>query len=164
MTEYPSSTDELRAFVARIEDELAELWLSSFTPDDARRLGLILVRLAQERELPVAIDIRRGKHLVFHVAMPGATENNDDWISRKVRTVERFEQPSLLVGMAPRVHGKRVEDEGWFDELEFAAHGGCFPVQVRGAGMVATVTVSGLPQIADHDLVVEALREFIATA
>jgi uncharacterized protein (UPF0303 family) len=35
-------------------------------------------------------------------------------------------------------------------------------VAVRGVGFVGTVAVSGLPQKEDHDLVVEAIREFLA--
>lgn len=51
-----------------------------------------------------------------------------------------------------------MEDNPLFDTTVFAAHGGSFPLYVRGVGAVATVTVSGLPQRDDHDLVVEALR------
>jgi uncharacterized protein (UPF0303 family) len=40
---------------------------------------------------------------------------------------------------------------------DFAAHGGSFPLRVAGAGVVGSVTVSGLAQRADHELVVEAL-------
>ena len=40
---------------------------------------------------------------------------------------------------------------------DYATHGGSFPLTVRGAGIVGSVTVSGLPQRADHELVVEAL-------
>jgi uncharacterized protein (UPF0303 family) len=41
---------------------------------------------------------------------------------------------------------------------DYAADGGSFPLHVEGAGVVGSVTVSGLPQRADHDLVVEAVR------
>jgi uncharacterized protein (UPF0303 family) len=40
---------------------------------------------------------------------------------------------------------------------DYASHGGSFPLTVAGAGIIGTVTVSGLPQRADHELVVEAL-------
>ncbi|QCB97929.1 hypothetical protein E5206_14235 [Arthrobacter sp. PAMC25564] len=39
-------------------------------------------------------------------------------------------------------------------------HGGYFLMQVKDTGRVATVIVSGLPQKADHDLIVEALTIF----
>ena len=162
MTEYPKDTEEIAAAISQIEAEMAELHLASFTADDARRLGLTLVRLAEERELPVAIDISRGDHVLFHVAMPGAKRSNADWIRRKTATVLHYGEPSLLVGLRPRLNGRRIEDDPWFDESRFAAHGGSFPVLVRSVGMVGTVTVSGLPQMDDHALVVEALRLMIA--
>ena len=40
---------------------------------------------------------------------------------------------------------------------EFAAHGGSFPISLAGTGVIGAVTVSGLPQRDDHQLVVEAL-------
>ena len=43
---------------------------------------------------------------------------------------------------------------------ETAAAGGSFPVRVRGAGVVAAVTVSGLTSDEDHDFVVAALERY----
>ena len=42
------------------------------------------------------------------------------------------------------------------------AAGGAFPIRVRGVGLVGTVTVSGLPQLEDHRLVVTTLERFLA--
>jgi len=47
---------------------------------------------------------------------------------------------------------------------QYAAHGGAFPILVRGIGCIGTVAVSGLPQLEDHRLVVETLEAFLATS
>ena len=43
----------------------------------------------------------------------------------------------------------------------FAAAGGSFPVRVRGVGVVAAVTVSGLTSDEDHEFVVESLESYL---
>jgi uncharacterized protein (UPF0303 family) len=153
----------LEALIARIEAEIGELQFPRFTKDDSLNLGLLLVKLGKGRRLPIAIDITKGEQVLFHVALDGATPDNEHWIRAKHRTAARYEVPSLLVGLRGRLHGGRIEDKGWFDESRYAPHGGSFPVYVAGVGAVATVTVSGLPQQQDHDLVVEGLRELLAS-
>jgi len=148
----------LLALIGRIEAEMAELQFAQFTSSDALALGMLLVELGSERNLPIAIDISRGDHVVFHVALEGATYDNDLWVGAKSRTARRYGEPSLLVGLRARRGGGRIEDNPMFDRAVYAPHGGSFPLYVRGVGPVATVTVSGLPQVQDHDLVVEALR------
>lgn len=154
------SPEALEALIGRVEEEVSKLQLPRFSQEDALALGLLIVELATEREMPVAVDIRRGTHVLFHVSLPGATPDNDLWAERKARTAERYGVPSLLVGLRGRLGGGRIEDHAWFDESAYAAHGGAFPVYVRGTGPVAVVTVSGLPQKQDHDLVVQALTKF----
>lgn len=162
MTDPQATRHEIADAVASIEAEMDELQLEHFTNDDAHRLGLLLLGWAKERDLPIAIDVTRGTQTVFHVAMEGTSADNDDWLRRKTRAVQRFGIPSLLIGLRPRLNGKRIEDEPWFDERRYAAHGGAFPVLVRGVGMVATVAVSGLSQEEDHALAVDGLRALAA--
>lgn len=162
MTDPQATRHEIADAVASIEAEMDELQLEHFTNDDAHRLGLLLLGWARERDLPIAVDVTRGTQTVFHVAMEGTSADNDDWLRRKTRAVQRFGIPSLLIGLRPRLNGKRIEDEPWFDERRYAAHGGAFPVLVRGVGMVATVAVSGLSQEEDHVLAVDGLRALVA--
>jgi uncharacterized protein (UPF0303 family) len=144
--------------LAEIAAEEEELQLRSFTNDDAWALGLALVSAAREQGAPVAVDVRRNHHPLFHVALPGATPDNDSWIERKVRVVHRFGRSSLYVGQQCREDGTTFEQRYGLDPQQYAAHGGAFPVTVRSVGQVGVVAVSGLPQVADHRMVVDALR------
>lgn len=154
-------TEDLAATIATIEDQEHALRFETFDNDDAWRLGCLLVELARERELPVTIDVRRGGQQLFHTALPGTTADNDSWVARKVRVVERFGASSYLVGLRARAKGTTFAEQHDLPLQEYAAHGGAFPVHVQRVGIVGTVTVSGLPQADDHALVVEALRLFL---
>lgn len=156
------SREALAALIAEVEEQHRSLVLPGFDNDDAWRLGSLLVRLGQERGLPITVDVRRHGHLLFHASLPGTTPDNDTWVERKVRAVDRFGAPSFLLGLRARAKGRTFEDETGLPLQQYAAHGGCFPLTVRGVGAVGTVTVSGLPQADDHALVVEALRTFLA--
>ncbi|WP_406488841.1 heme-degrading domain-containing protein [Streptomyces phaeochromogenes] len=149
--------------VAELEEQERRLTLPHFTYDDAWALGTLLVELARERSAPVAIDIRRAGQQLFHAALPGSTPDNDAWIDRKRRVVERYAASSLLVGTRFRAKNTTFEDSSRLDPDVYAAHGGAFPITVEGAGVIGTVVVSGLPQLEDHAMVVEALEHFAAT-
>ena len=142
--------------------EEAELQLPGFDEDDAWALGTALVEAARAAGAPVAIDIRRHGHQLFHAALPGSSPDNDRWIERKARVVDRFGHSSLYVRVLCARDGSTLEDKFLLDGREFAAHGGAFPLLVRGVGPVGTVVVSGLPQLEDHRMVVAALREHLA--
>lgn len=155
-----TTPDDLAALIASVEAQEHDLVLTSFTYDDAWRLGCLLVELAAERELPVTIDVRKGPQQVFHAAREGTTPDNDSWVERKVRVVQRFGASSFLVGLRSRARGQTFTEQHQLPFQEYAAHGGAFPVRVDGVGIVGVVTVSGLPQADDHALVVEALTAF----
>jgi uncharacterized protein (UPF0303 family) len=146
----------------RVEAEERDLVFGGFTNDDALELGLLLAEKARARKLPIAIDVERVGQRLFHFAASGATPDNAAWIERKKNLVRRMFRSSYAVGLGLAASGKTLADSMGAAAADHAAHGGCFPVAVRGVGFVGTVTVSGLPQKEDHDLVVEAIREFLA--
>jgi uncharacterized protein (UPF0303 family) len=142
--------------------EEAELQFPAFTEDDAWALGSAMVATAQAAGAPVAIDITRHGHQLFHAALPGSSPDNDRWIERKARVVDRFGHSSLYMRTLCAQDGSTLEEKFLLDGREFAAHGGAFPLLIRGVGPVGTVVVSGLPQVEDHRMVVAALREHLA--
>ena len=156
-----SDDSDVQAVIAGVERQERELRFATFTNDDAWELGCLLVRLATERDLPVTVDVRRGTQQLFHAARPGTVADNDTWVERKVRVVERFGTSSYLQGLRARAKGTTFAAAHDLPLQEYAAHGGAFPVHVEGVGVVGAVTVSGLPQAEDHALVVEAVRTFL---
>jgi uncharacterized protein (UPF0303 family) len=148
--------------LAELAAEEDELQLARFTNEDAWTLGTALVTRARAEQLPVAVEVSRHSHQLFHAAMTGATPDNDSWIQRKARVVHRFGHSSLYVGQRSREAGTTFDEQFGLDPQLFAAHGGGFPLIVRDVGPIGVVVVSGLPQVEDHRMVVTALRELIA--
>lgn len=156
--------NETADLIARIEEQEHRLVFTGFDNDDAWRLGNVLAELARAREAAVTIDIRRNGQQLFHLALPGTSADNDAWIQRKVRAVDRYGHSSYLIGLRFHARGSTFEESSRLDPDTYAAHGGAFPITIAGTGPVGTVAVSGLPQADDHALVVEALEAFLKTA
>ncbi|WP_448608897.1 heme-degrading domain-containing protein [Geodermatophilus sp. URMC 60] len=144
--------------LAQLAAEEEELRFDGFTNDDAWDLGAALVASARRDGAPVAVDISRHGHQLFHASLPGTSPDNDSWIQRKTRVVHRFGHSSLFVRQASVERGTTFEEEFALDPALYAAHGGAFPVLVRSVGPVGAVVVSGLPQLEDHRMVVAAIR------
>ena len=91
--------------------------------------------------------------------MTGAVPDNDSWIENKIRVVHRFLHSSLYMRLESLADGTTFEERYGLDPARYAAHGGAFPIAIVGVGVVGVVTVSGLPQLEDHAMVVNALRQ-----
>ena len=147
--------------INELKQQEERLQFSSFSNADAVAIGFDLYALAKERQLPITIDIMRNGQQLFHLAMPGTSADNDQWVIRKCRLVNRFQASSFRIGTELRAEGRTLEDRYELSHYEYAAHGGCFPILIRDTGMVGTITVSGLAQEDDHALVVEAIERFL---
>lgn len=147
--------------IEELEAEAAGLVLPAFDETSALRLGGILVDFALAESLAVVIDIRTADRTLFHAALPGAAPLNDLWALRKSNTALMFQFSSLLVGLRNRAKGQTLERDG-LSPADHADHGGAVPIRVNGVGVVAVATVSGLPQVEDHKLVVRGIRALLA--
>jgi uncharacterized protein (UPF0303 family) len=144
------------------EAEERELQFDSFSNEMALEIGLRIVERARELNKAVAVDIERNGRQLFHHGMSGTAADNDEWIRRKNRVVNRFEKSSFHVGQLLALGGTTIQQKSFVDPMMFSAHGGAFPITIRNTGVVGTVTVSGLPQEEDHRLVTSVIREFMA--
>jgi len=142
--------------------EEQELQFTKFNEATAWQIGSQLVERSVSKGLPITIDITRGDHQLFHASLSGTSADNDEWIKRKIRLVNRFGHSSFYIGQLLKSKGKSLEEAYLIPENIYAPHGGCFPIIVKGTGMIGTITVSGLPQEEDHKLVVQTIRDFLA--
>lgn len=143
--------------LARIFEQEQALRYSSFDPATAWELGSILRNMAIERGLSVVIDVHLHAMPVFYCALPGTTADNAAWVRRKRAVALRFFTSSYGLGLKLSHQNTTLAEKFGLSDADYATHGGSFPIFVEGTGCIGAVTVSGLPQREDHNMVVEAL-------
>jgi uncharacterized protein (UPF0303 family) len=143
--------------VEKIASQERELRLPRLDAQVAWDLGTRIRTLATERGLSLVIDVRRFGQPLFYSALEGTTADNAEWVRRKSNVVARFHRSSYSVGLTLKVKATTLLERYGLPVADYAADGGSFPLIVENAGIVGSVTVSGLPQRDDHNLVVEAL-------
>ena len=142
-----------------LERHETTLMFPSFDEDTAHVIGQALVAEAKSRGAPVVIDIRTPDRTLFHAALRGSSPDNDHWARRKSNTTLRLHRSSMRVGAATQSDPGKFGLSAGLDPLQFATHGGSFPVRVAGVGVIAAITVSGLAAEEDHRLIVDVLAK-----
>ncbi len=154
--------DTSQQFLDELLAQEKRLVFPRFDNDTAIALGMLMVEIARQKSLPVTIDITRAGHQLFHVALPGTSADNDEWVKRKVATVMRFGHSSFYMGRLSAAKDVVFTERYLLDPYRYAPQGGSFPIILAGTGVIGTLSISGLPQADDHALVVEGLTRFLA--
>ena len=140
--------------------EEQELTFKHFTREDAWNLGLAIHEYSEKIGKTVCIQITVNELAIFRYIPEGVTKNNLRWMERKHNMIMLREMSSRRAEIMLKLQGKTMAD--WLmDPEKVACIGGGFPIRVEGVGVIGSVCVSGLPAEEDHELLVEALREFL---
>src|SRR5258705_9065392 len=145
MIDATSEEHTVEDLITQLETQEDRLQFNRFDNDDAWALGCLLVGLARERALPITIDIRRHGQQLFHAALPGTAPDNDRWIERKIRVVERLSASSFLVGRRLAAKGDTFDEGYGVNPADYATHGGAVPVRSPRGGVIGVGTGSGPP-------------------
>jgi uncharacterized protein (UPF0303 family) len=141
----------------RVALQERELQLPRLDAKVAWELGTRLKALAESRGLSVVIDVRRFGQPLFYAALDGTTPNNVQWVRRKSNVVAEFHHSSYGVRLNLLKNEETLANTCGLPLMDYAEHGGSFPLTVVGAGVVGSVTISGLEGREDHGLAVEGL-------
>jgi uncharacterized protein (UPF0303 family) len=155
-----STPDPAQDLVILAQQE-ALLRFTDFTPDTAWQLGTRLRNALLTKPLGATVEIELGGQLLFACTTVGAKPDQADWIRRKRNTVRRFARSSYAVGRQLALDQQTLEARHGVALVDYAAHGGGFPIFLGGAECVGTIIVSGLPQREDHNLVVTVIAEYL---
>jgi uncharacterized protein (UPF0303 family) len=155
-SKFPQNMD-LNLDLEKVAFQERELIFPKFDFEIAWQIGARLHDIGITRRFPIVVDVRYFGQPLFYSALPGSVPDNAEWIRRKSNTVARFHRSSYRIGLTLEQAGTTLLDRFALASTDFASHGGAFPVNVRDAGVIGSIGVSGLPQRDDHELVVEAL-------
>ena len=143
-------------------EEESSLILPTLELSGALEIGEITRFKGIKRNLPIAIEVRLGDWIIYHVSLPGSTAENDWWMSRKARTVMLKHHSTMHERVSAQERGVDWHKENALLDETHAIHGGGLPLITKNEGFVGVLLISGLPQIEDHLLGVEVLTEFLA--
>ncbi len=142
-------------------NEEENLQLATFSNTTAWEMGRLAAGIALERNLPVVIDIDRYGQCLFHAALPGTGPDNALWIEGKKRVCYHFLHSSLYMADYFKQNKKDIRQNNFLNPDRYRLKGGAFPIQIKGSGLVAVLTISGLKDYEDHDFAVEILKGIV---
>lgn len=140
------------------KEPLRKIELNEFDNRIGLEMGLTIFNLAKERNQHIAVKIERLNHTIFLYVDNHLPADKHHWLRRKANVAKHFEESSLSV-KNDLINGNMSLTKTFaLDEKDYLAKGGAIPIFVKGAGMVAVVTVSGLHDVEDHKIIMEALK------
>jgi uncharacterized protein (UPF0303 family) len=145
------------ADIAKIKQQEEMLVFAKFFEADALSIGLDIIDRIKAANGFGLIEVRLWDRQLFAYSMPGATQDNAEWVRRKVNVVRRFHVSSYRKALELAEAQRSFNAAFGMDPMDYAAAGGCFPIRLKSGPVVGCITVSGLPQRDDHRIVVEAV-------
>lgn len=143
--------------IALIIEQENRLVFDHFDEATAFAIGATIRQRAVEEALGLVVDVRLWDRQLFYAAMPGTTCDNPDWVRRKVNTVKRLHKSSYRVVLEQAREDRMFPPHRVMNVEDYALAGGGFPIRLKGVGAVGCITVSGLKERDDHQVVVDGI-------
>ncbi len=151
---------EINEAIAELRRQEDALQWPAFNESIAWDLGCSLQQAAALSSCSVHIEIEAFGRTLFLCAMPGTAPSNADWARRKRNVTQLLHRSSLAISLGLRRDETDLQKKMGLPDSDYAAAGGCFPIRIVGCGVIGTITVSGMPEFDDHELIIEVLKSW----
>ena len=132
-----------------------------FSSRDAWELGSFLVQRVFDRQLDMAISIRKlNGYTIFQYGTQNTTISNQQWMHRKFNTVSLTEGSSLRAWATAELKGQTLESQG-ISSADYAFCGGGFPIRLTNGEFIGAAIVSNLPHREDHRFIAGAIADYL---
>ena len=145
------------ADIAKIIAQEQALVFGEFTEDNGFSIAARIRARGLAGGWPIVCDVRLWDRPIAYVALAGSSADNPFWALRKSNTVRRLLKSSYRATLETNAPDHMFPPHRNLPVSEFALSGGGFPIRVEGAGIIGSVTVSGLHERDDHEVVVAAI-------
>lgn len=149
-------TDDINTLMEAIKEQENTYELDYVDEELALQMGIYVIRRAREMGKPVATRITLNRRTLFAFSMAGTKPESDNWIRRKENITYATNTSSYYWECWCELGEHPLEWRGMSYE-DYAPAGGCFPLKVKGVGMVGTLTISGMTSHEDHTLAFETV-------
>ena len=140
------------------QEIMKKIELDKFDNRMAFEMGSKVIELAKSRNQHIAIEIVRLNQTVFLYVDDSLPMDKHNWLRRKTNVAKQFEESSLSVKNDLKEGNMTLDKTFGLDEKDFLAKGGAIPIFVKNVGMIAIITVSGLHDEEDHNIIIDALK------
>ena len=143
------------------EKQEAKLQFITFNNNVAWDIGSRIALRGMEDNLPIAIDITVNGYQLFRYGCIGTNIHNELWMKRKINMVTTIQKSSIHAAAILERDQLSIKDDWYLDPMNYASCGGCFPIILKGSGMIGTICVSGLKDYEDHQIIIDTLEEYL---
>lgn len=154
-------SEQLPEYTVEALEAEGRIVLPQFAKEDALQLGTLAATVIRESGRNLAVDIVIDGDLVYRAKLGTTGPGNDEWLAGKAAVAGHFAASSLLVRRRQEATGIPFTDLD-LDHSALKAHGGSVPLFV-GERLVGTITMSGEPDVIDHQTVMLAITRYLVT-
>lgn len=153
-------TNDIQALMNSVQTQETAYEFERIDEELALQMGLYVIRRARKMGKPVATRITLNRRTLFAFSMAGTKPESDNWIRRKENITYATNGSSYYWECWCEQGVHPLEWRGMSYE-DYAPAGGCFPLRIKGAGMVGTLTISGMASHEDHALAFETVEKAV---